>query len=414
MRIASPSKLRRRPRVRSTLGARAVWPILLVLGCFFELEPLAELPGVGGVGGAAGSFSGAAGDGGLGGGGKAGAGGTSGGPECGPDQKLCQGGELAGQCRSNTAVEFGCGDSLCRPCNVPANTIVGCNVDSRSCEVQRCAPGFADCDGDVINDVGEIAGNGCEYSFGTIQVAATTIDVPFASITLEDGGERGDWGAIPAYALKAPCQDCLDSSLPEATAPNSIPVPRDLDAYFRVAWDRDFFYVLGEAFDNSLFENGQSVQDGRCQTGAPCEDGFTVFLDGRNDRQTQPSFRSDDIRVFLAASGKTFRPEQAPLGTGEVTSLGVPIGGAELCYRVEAKFDWQFIAATQGAQPVDAIFPPENGQQYGFDFSVNDWDPVVSSPDVFERQSQLFWLSPGTNYNHNTSGFGAMKLVGAP
>jgi hypothetical protein len=103
----------------------------------------------------------------------------------------------------------------------------------------------------------------------------------------------------------------------------------------------------------------------------------------------------------------------APLDDSQVASVAVPNG--ELCYRVEARYDWHFIANVQGGVPPDNIFPPRNGQEYGFDISINDWDPVLSSEDEFERQSQLFWVSPGiAEYAFRTSGLGAMKLSGEP
>ncbi len=365
------------------------------------------MPGVGGVsgfgtGGASGADTGGSDQGGSDNGGAAGAVID---PGCQAGEKRCDDGE----CRA-ISPEFGCGDSVCQPCNVPPNSVVGCNLDTGSCQVQSCAPSFADCNGDVINDVGDLTGDGCEYSFGEIAVSGAVLDVPFASITLGDGGGRGDWTTVPAYALEAPCQECNDGALPEVTAQNSVPPKLDLDAYFRVAWDKDFFYVLGEVFDNRIFRDGLSINQ-NCQNGAACEDAFTVFLDGRNDRLTQPDYRNDDSRIFLAASGKSFRMNAEPLNGGQVTSIVVPNG--ELCYRVEAQYDWHFITDAQGGGALDNIFPPRNGQEYGFDISINDWDPVLSSEDEFERQSQLFWVSPGiAEYAFRTSGLGAMKLSG--
>jgi hypothetical protein len=200
------------------------------------------------------------------------------------------------------------------------------------------------------------------------------------------------------------------------TAKNEVPSRRDLDAYFRVAWDDDFLYVLGDVFDQQLFRDGQTLSDGRCQGGALCEDAFTVFIDGHDDRAEQPSYGNDDLRVFLALGGdetsplsrKAFRVSGAPIVPGQV-DLKATVH-APACYRIEAQFAWSYITAVPNGQTLEGLFPPQEGFEYGFDMSVNDWDLSVSEEKP-QRESQLFWVSPGDQYQHVTSGFRPLRLV---
>jgi hypothetical protein len=83
------------------------------------------------------------------------------------------------------------------------------------------------------------------------------------------------------------------------------------------------------------------------------------------------------------------------------------------CYRIEAQISWKHIVDAQGATAVDGLFPPENGQVYGFDISVNDWDPAVSD-GTLQRQSQLFYVTPNDNYMRDASGYIPIVLSGRP
>jgi hypothetical protein len=202
--------------------------------------------------------------------------------------------------------------------------------------------------------------------------------------------------------------------LPAIVAINEVPLRSDLDAYFRVAWDRDFFYVLADVFDSALVDTGaQTAQnDGICQNGALCEDAFAVFFDGRNNRAVSPNYSIDDSRVFLGLGNKAYRTSGAPVQTQEVDLLADRF--AEACYRIEARFSWTFIVGVQGnAAELAGHFPPLAGQEYGFDIAVNDWDPGISDPTP-KRDSQLFWRSPGPDYQNVTSGFGPIRLIDEP
>lgn len=408
MRIASLFQRRRRLLRGSR---RALYACASVAGlsgaCFFELEPLVT-PGVGGTGSA---DAGAIGGGGsvvIGGAGGDSDGGDGGdavdGPVCTPGTKNC-----GGACVP-IGVENGCGSAACTPCApVPAATL-SCNTDTGACQVVACDPGFADCDGDTAAYTGEAAGNGCEYSFGPageIREVPASLEVPQAAIDIADGG-RDDWTGVAAYPLIATCDNCFDDALPDVTAKNEVPARRDLEAFFRIAWDENFLYVLGDVFDNALVSDGLALGDGRCQNGALCEDAFTIFADGRNDRAANTGYGIDDLRVFVALGGQAFRVSGAPVKPEEVDFKATVHGPA--CYRIEAQVAWSYIVAAQNGQEVPNSFPPRVGQEYGFDISINDWDPGVSDSTP-RRESQLFWVSPGDQYQHQTSGFGSMRLI---
>jgi hypothetical protein len=417
MRIASYFQRRRWVGLRPVrLVPARVLAGFLLFGCFFELEELQ--PPIGGFGNT--GSVGPGGGGGLAQGGSlnGGSGGSSGEPNgCPLGEKLC--GEL---CVAMTASN-GCGNPTCSPCAQPAQATVSCNPDTRECQVDSCNSGYADCDGNLSTYTGADAGNGCEYSFGDIRTVAQPLDVPFTNrITLEDQGGRNDWTGIPAYPLQATCPGCVDNEFPAVIAKSEAPPKEDLDAYVRVAWDGTFLYVLAEAFDNSIFHEGLRLEDegdGRCQNGAPCEDGIALFFDGRNNRDVNPTSGNDDFRVFLGLAGAAYRPGAGAVSPADIQFARVFQPSSQpsrslSCYRIEAQISWKHIVDVQGGvTAIAGLFPPENGQQYGFDISVNDWDPAVSDGSL-QRQSELFYVTPNDNYTRDASGYIAIELSGRP
>jgi len=393
-------------RVTALRGARAWFVALLLLSsgsCFFELPPLLEddgeiagfagqantggaLPTGGDAGSPAGSGSG---------GGSAGIAGGSGG--CPEGEKRC----TSGECRPAIAL-YGCGSSDCTPCGSPAHTLVGC-VDGQ-CAVTECEANFADCNGDTINSSGPITGDGCEYSLGAPAAPVAALDVPFAEIQVD--GKREDWSALPSYEFKQVCSNCQDMQTELISADSTVPPRNDLDARFRVAWDHDKFFVLVEAFDNQPFDAG--VKGGRCQHDAECEDSVQVLFFGR---QMPHGYFNENERVFLGLSQRFGAP-----GQGQPASTDVEIRAerqGNLCYRIEAQFDWAYITNTKNGGAAPGYFPPVAGQSYGFDIALNDWDAPISDPNTIQRQSQIFWVDPGPAYaGSDPVSLGTMTLRG--
>jgi hypothetical protein len=397
MRIASRFERpgRSSDRHRRALAAGG-WVALFSLGCFFELEPLADPPpdGLGG-GGSAGGVAGDAGEASTGGDGVGGVGGTPVAPGgCDPGQKRCD-----GVCVAATP-QNGCSDPECTACPLLPNAVApSCGGDSGRCQITGCDANFADCDGDLLaynngESSPEGPGRGCEYSFGNIADSTQLLTVPRTQ-QMQLDGSRDDWGGIPAYKLEHTCVDCNDvAAVFQPTAQNEAPPESDLSAYFRVAWDGDRFYVLAEAFDDQVFNAGATVDNGTCRTngdyvpGPICEDAFAVYFDGAPESERNKDYGNVAHRIFLGSSGVSFAPNQAQPPTGSVDVRVLSIGPR--CYRIEAQFDWNLLVSNQD-QPVPGKFPPAGGQSYGFDIAVSDWDPALSDPSAFERQSELFW-----------------------
>lgn len=411
MRLAPPSETPRRLTPRRGRGSWIGIGFLLLSGsCFFKLDPVVEGPADSGLTGIAGSLGGSP-SGGAGGSsdpaGAANIGGSAGvstDPGCPSGHKLCD----DGRCLPNTP-ENGCGSTVCKACPSLSGAVIGCKEDQ--CAVLGCQPGFADCDGDSINDVGDIAGNGCEYQLATPQSSVTALEVPFAHILVD--GDRDDWNGLPAYSFDQLCPNCNDQQTPPISADSSIPRKTDLDAYWRVAWDGDFFYLFVEAFDDHLYDAGVAGSN-KCQFGAECEDSVQVFFDGLDNRASNPSagYGNDDHRVFLGLSQRFSAPAQ---GQPQPEDVAVRTKRqSNFCYRIEAQFDWKYITGTKGGGSAPNKFPPAANQTYGFDISVNDWDPPISDANGIERQSQVFWVNPGQEYANKTIGFGPMKLIGPP
>ena len=405
MATASHPDLRRRITV---LGQRrpAVMAVLTVLisgGCLFDLPPLAD-----GIGGSAGipNFGGASassGSGGVNQGGTSdvgGAAGSAGAPvDCPDGQKRC----TDGNCRPSTP-EFGCGSSTCQPCGSSAHATTAC-VEGQ-CVFTSCEPNYADCNGDTLNASGQSGGDGCEYSLGTPSPSTTTLLVPFGHFQVD--GKIEDWSGVPEYGFDQLCSNCLDQQTPPVSADSTVPTRNDLDARFRIAWDVDKLYLLVEGFDEQLYDTGMA--GGHCQQSADCEDGAQLILLGRDDR-SHPYF-SENKRIFLGASGQFGAPAQGqPIGSDLEIKTSRQ---GKLCYRIEAQLDWAFITNTKNGGPAPGHFPPAAGQSYGFNIAVNDWDAPISDPDGIERQSQVFFTSPGSDFDFTTrtDGIGSMTLTG--
>jgi hypothetical protein len=404
MRIASTFKRRSHPRERlAAAGWACAWVASFSFGCFFELEDVA-LSGFGGGGGSGGIDVAGTGGTSIGGTPIGGTGGT-GAVVCGTGLKDCGSGCVP------ISKDNGCGRDTCTPCGALQVASVSCNTDTGNCQLDACAPGFADCDADTNDYTGDPGSNGCEYSFApTGEFGNPTLrplHVPLANIDISDGS-RNDWTGVPTYPLIATCDNCVDDALPPVIAQNEVPPRRDLEAYFRVAWDQNFFYVLGDVYDSRLFTDGASLMLGQCQNGAPCEDGLQLFIDGRNDRASKPQYDNTDLRIFLGTSGQAYRISGAQAGAGELDVKATVHEAA--CYRIEAQISWAFIVVPPNLEPIANLFPPAVGQEYGFDIAVNDWDPGVSD-ETPRRESQLFWVSPAPDYRNSTVGFGPMRLT---
>jgi hypothetical protein len=278
---------------------------------------------------------------------------------------------------------------------------MGCGDDG-ACRVEGCVTGFADCDGDALGKSGpELTGSsGCEYSFGEVRSGAQPLSVPEQTMFVD--GSRTDWTDIPAYAIDQACEDCsgTDDRTAPVVSPRSVPVPQDLTAYFRIAWDASNLYVLAEAFDNGLVSGGDATR----------EDGVLLLFDGLDNREPGSTYGNDDTRVYIGLSdahvGFNRGLQQAQLQASHQAN-------GLFCYRIEAQISWRYIVGFD-EQNSQGKFPPTPNQTYGFDISINDWDPAPggAEPVVPEHRNQIFWVNPGDEWWFRSQGFGGIKLVG--
>jgi hypothetical protein len=411
MRLAPPSETPRRLTPRRGGGSWIAIGLLFLTGsCFFKLAPVVEDSPDSGLTGVAGSLGGGPAGGASGGsdpGGATNVGGSAGvssDPGCPVGHKRCD----DGRCLV-PGPENGCGSPSCNAaCPTLIGAVTGCKEDQ--CAIIGCQPGFADCDGDSLNKTGAaISGNGCEYPLGAAQSTPDTLGVPFAAIRVD--GERDDWAGLPLYPFKQLCANCKDDQTPPISADAVPPPTTDLDAYWRVAWDGNHFYVFVEAYDDHLFDQG-TPGGKNCNFGAECEDSVQVFFDGLDNRAVNSGYGNDDHRVFIGLSQHFAAPAQGQPDASDVEVVTKRQGTQ--CYRIEAQFDWKYITGTKGGGSAPGKFPAAANQTYGFDIAVNDWDPPVSDPNGMERQSQDFWVNPGPEYSFRSSGLGPMKLLGPP
>jgi hypothetical protein len=398
----------RRPRgVAGCLALGAVVVGALVAnGCLVDIPPLDPDAGIG-SGGGSGNVGGGGAGGGVSGGGSGGQGGTvvgggggTNGGDCGPQRKRCPG--------SNDCVaavpENGCGAADCQPCQRTGDpeSVAGLTCsDEGQCALLACAAGYGNCDADVSN--------GCEEHFGDVELNdASPLVVRFGTKNVD--GDRSDWAGVPMYALTEVCSGC-DSTEDgpgggNIVAPSSVPAPNDLAAYFRIAWDDGNFFVLADVFDDHVYQGPRSNPPKN--EDSLREDNVSLFFDALDNRAMSNNYGDDDNRVFagLSTASHAFnRPFQDAQGQREVASQKT----GSLCYRIEARVTWMYIVGSAAGSRPDK-FPPEPGHTYGFDISINDWDPDPSDLQQFQRQQQVFWVNPNTEYSFRTTGFGGIQL----
>lgn len=282
---------------------------------------------------------------------------------------------------------------------------MGCSENGQ-CQVQGCQAGLADCNGDALGKSGAdaLASDGCEHSFVNFGVLASGDEpLPIPEKTIIPDGVVTDWNGAPVYAMAAACDNCSTEKDPgtaeRVLSPGSPPLGTDLTAYFRVSWDSSNLYVFAEAFDD------QRVQTGDFKS----EDGLVLTFDGLDDRAMDPDHGNDDNRVYIGISG-SHSALNRPLQGQQLVAVTQPNG--PLCYRIEAQLAWRYIVGSDEAQSQGKL-PPAVGKTYGFDISVNDWDPAPggAEPVVSEHQHQIFWVDPGDNWWRLSQGYGAITLV---
>jgi hypothetical protein len=248
----------------------------------------------------------------------------------------------------------------------------------------------------------------CEFPF--LQDASASADSITASkyTPIVDGVD--DWpSTIPWHPIVQTCDCTQQYPMDQVTDRFTVPLPDDLSARFRVAWDDNFLYVLAEVHDKDIVVAAPPQADaGGELPRALREDAVELMLNG--DGPPSPD------AGYIGYSSKAFQIFFGVDGTAEVMNQGSPIdmmngnyfavGMGTKCYAVEIKLTWSYL--TGGT----------HGNAIGFTAAVDDWDSVQTAQNdggdaslILKRQSHLFSNDPRDQYWNYTSGFGSLTLI---
>ncbi len=181
-----------------------------------------------------------------------------------------------------------------------------------------------------------------------------------------DGTIDNLWGNITGYELANQIQGNISND-------------DDLSATFKLVWDNDYFYVLGEITDDALVnDNGAVYQD----------DAVEIYFDFGNDKAT--AYANNDFQF-------TFRWEDNAINVSPAqnSSAGVDFAmeSSSTGYVFELRMPWNTLGGT-----------PEVGQLHGFDFQLNDDDNGGA------RDGKLSWNAATDDAWENPSIFGTVIL----
>jgi len=244
------------------------------------------------------------------------------------------------------------------------------------CAIETCDAGWATCDGDP--------NNGCEFKFAENVITAAS---PLAIGPVSSPPEPEEWGAF--IRMNELCSDCKSDqpggiNEPKVTAIAARPTQLDLSAYFRLGYSAAGLHLQAFIQDDELKSDGEPLE----------QDALIVLLDGKNDDQV---YGPDDHDLVIGMKGAFTEPDRGrpPM---EVSIKTTQVGTT--CYRVEATLSWTYISGIAGG----ANTPPAANAKLGFSVAASDWDGG-------ERQSLLFWKSPGVNYAYRTEGYADIQVV---
>lgn len=161
----------------------------------------------------------------------------------------------------------------------------------------------------------------------------------------------------------------------------SVSNSSDLSGSFKLLWDANYLYVLGEVNDNlKVNDSGDSYQD----------DAIELFFDFKNKKAT--TYGANDVQ-YTFGFGDTI-----PAANNNKSIIGVNFNfkANTQGYVFEARIPWANLGG------VAAI-----GDLHGFDFEVNDDD------DGGDRDGKMSWAASSDNTWQNPSLMGIIQLTGS-
>lgn len=216
--------------------------------------------------------------------------------------------------------------------------------------------------------------NGCESSRATIKVvvgnATNAINVERAEKPIQiDGNIDNDWNSVEGHAIENKIQGAISGS-------------NDLSGVFKLLWDANNLYVLGDITDDIKKKDSPEVYN---------DDAVEIYLDFGNKKantysnssDAQYTFRWDDNTIATNTSGSAST-------SGIVFKMKASTKG----YVFEAKIPWAVVGGSG-----------QKNTLHGFDFHVNDDD------DGGERDGKLAWFASLDEAWKNPSLFGSIKLL---
>ena len=347
------------------MSARRAWIALVaaaayVPACFFELAAVVEET-----------------DSGLN-----GAGGGSGG--------MGAGGSDSGGGSGDASVDASCA------CPDLQNAAETCAADA--CAIASCDDGFGDCNG-VVDD-------GCETDFAgwpSEPPSSDLLEVNRFEVDPIVDGIGAEWVGVGRQAVAVRCGECTTQEYPLEKPSGVLAQPEDFTAVFRVGWTSSFLYAFVEVRDDDFVDTPSLDRDGVLRPAL--QDAIELLLDGNNSGAVDGGsggYDENDRQLFFGLNGSAEDPTEPVPPNATPRAFTVVQGRG--CYTAEIALDWGYIKVGSTSLVIE-------GDQFGFDLAVNDWDRGSADAGA-QFESQLFWKSPGDSYWIDNRGFGTIILGG--
>lgn len=222
--------------------------------------------------------------------------------------------------------------------------------------------------GNALFYVSQTNSSGCESNRVSIEVRViNAISVSKTnSIPVIDGTVDAVWSNVTAHQIAKAIQGTISSA-------------NDLSGSFKLLWDNNYFYVLGQIIDDTKQSDSDPVYQ---------DDGVELYFDFGNDKAN--TYASNDAQYSFKWNSATISANPTGRNTSGINfSMTPTING----YTFEARLSWSSLGGNA-----------QINQLHGFDFHLNDDD------NGGDRDGKLAWNANTDDAWQNPSLFGTIIL----
>lgn len=222
--------------------------------------------------------------------------------------------------------------------------------------------------GTTLFYVSQTNSNNCESNRASIQVRViSAISVGKTNLApVIDGTVDAIWSNATIHQITKTIQGTISN-------------PNDLSGTFKLLWDNNYFYILGQVVDDTKLSDSEPVYE---------DDGVEVYFDFGNDKAT--AYANNDAQFSFKWNSTAISTNPNGKNTSGINFSMLPTAGG---YTFEARFAWSNLGGASVAN-----------QLHGFDFHINDDDNGGT------RDGKLSWSASTDDAWQNTTLFGTIVL----